>query len=127
MLIIGILLLILSIGLGDFIISTNYQTLTLKPYQSTTISQAEVLAKEPVGVQSVQGAIVDGTNIYAVSSPSAIVNNQNKSVTLIVLHNSILLDVDYSLILISSSLIVFSILGLLYTFMKSKDRRKNNS
>ena len=125
MLIIGILLLILSIGLGDFILSNNYQTLTLKPYQSTTISKAEVLAKEPITAQPVQGVIVDGTNTYTVYSPSTIVNNQNKSITLVIFHNSILLDIDYSLILISSSLIIFSILGFLYIYVQRKNGRKS--
>jgi len=125
MLIIGILLLILSIGLGDFILSSNYQTLTLKPSQSTTISQAEVLAKEPIIAQPVQGVIVDGTNTYTVYSPSTIVNNQNKSITLVIVHNSILLDIDYFLILISSSLIIFSILGFLYIYAQRKNGRKS--
>jgi len=125
MLIIGILLLILSIGLGDFILSSNYQTLTLKPSQSTTISQAEVLAKEPIIAQPVQGVIVDGTNTYTVYSPSTIVNNQNKSITLVIVHNSILLDIDYFLILVSSSLIIFSILGFLYIYAQRKNGRKS--
>jgi len=127
MLIIGILLLVLSIGLGDFILSNNYQTLTLKPYQSTTISQAEVLAKEPIDAQPVQGVIADGTNTYTVYSPSMIINNQNESITLIILHNSLLLDIDYSLILISSSLIIFSILGFLYIYAQSKNGKKSTS
>lgn len=124
-LIIGILLLLFSIGLGDFLLSDSYQTLTLKPYQSTTISQAEVLAKEPIVAQPASSITFDGTSIYSLSGPSAVINTQNRSITLIVLHNSILLDIVYSLILISSILILISILGLLYIYIKGKNEKRS--
>jgi len=124
-LIIGILLLLFSIGLGDFLLSKSYRTLTLKPYQSTTISQAEVLAREPIAAQSASIITFDGTNIYSLNGPSAVINTQNRSVTLIILHNNILLDVIYSLILISSILIIISILGLLYIYIKGKNDRRS--
>lgn len=124
---IGILMLIFSIGLGDFIISTNFQTLTLNPQQSTTISQAEILAKEPIQAQSVQGILVEGTNTYILYSPSSsIVNHENKTITLIVLHDNLLLYLDYSLILVSFSLILISVLGLLYIYITRKNLGNKN-
>ncbi|BFI76176.1 hypothetical protein [Sulfurisphaera ohwakuensis] len=114
-LIIGIFLLLFSIGLGDYLLTLNYNEIVLKPYQSTTISQAEVLANGPIRAQSIAGTLVEGTNTYSViSGPAVLINNNTKPISLVVIPNNLLLEIDYLLILISFGMILLSALLLFY-------------
>ncbi|BFH72692.1 hypothetical protein SJAV_06360 [Sulfurisphaera javensis] len=121
LLVIGILLFLFAVGLGDYLLSVNYKVITLKPYQTTTISQAEVLAKQPISAQSVIGTLVQGSTTYTLYYNSqTLVNNNTKTTTLIILQNNFLLYIDYSLIILSFGIILFSVLGLFYEYLVKK-------
>lgn len=123
LLIIGVLLFIVAIGLGDYILTINYKVVTLSPSQSTTISQADVLAKQPLSAQSPLGVIVEGTATFTVyQGPQTLVNNSTKTTTIIIVQNNTLLNIDYSLIIVSFTVILLSSLGLLYTYVIKKSK-----
>ena len=120
-LLISILLLIIGIGVGDYLIYHYEEKITVPPNSSVVVTSADMLvqgqppALAPANLQEI-GKVQNNNqvdNIYSVSQ-ATITNTHTTSFTVLLIHSSVLLEVDFIILGIGLLLFIISALGLFY-------------
>jgi len=120
-LLISILLLIISIGVGDYLIYHYEEKVTVPPNSSIVVTSADMLVQgqppvlAPASLQEIGKVQINNQveNIYSVSK-ATITNTHTTTFTLLLIHTSVLLEVDFVILGVGLLLFIISTLGLVY-------------
>ncbi|MEJ2776010.1 hypothetical protein WIW90_07270 [Sulfolobaceae archaeon RB850M] len=118
LLVIGTLIFLLSVGIGDYVLSLSIQKVTIQPHATATFNNAELEGYvKPINQVNDLGDISNQEgktfpiyqgNIIEVTNP----NSTSQTVT--VIHNNIYLTLDFVAIAIGLTFVILSILGIFY-------------
>ncbi|MDT7875278.1 MAG: hypothetical protein RQ872_00990 [Sulfolobaceae archaeon] len=118
LLLIGTLIFLLSVGIGDYVLSLSIQKVTIQPHATATFNNAELEGDvKPINQVNDLGDISNQEgktfpiyqgNIIEVTNP----NSTSQTVT--VIHNNIYLTLDFVAIAIGLTFVILSILGIFY-------------
>jgi hypothetical protein len=118
LLVIGTLIFLLSVGIGDYVLSLSTQKVTIQPHATATFNNAELEGDvKPINQVNDLGDISNQEgktfpiyqgNIIEVTNP----NSTSQTVT--VIHNNIYLTLDFVAIAIGLTFVILSILGIFY-------------
>jgi hypothetical protein len=118
LLLIGTLIFLLSVGIGDYVLSLSIQKVTIQPHATATFNNAELEGYvKPINQVNDLGDISNQEgktfpiyqgNIIEVTNP----NSTSQTVT--VIHNNIYLTLDFVAIAIGLTFVILSILGIFY-------------
>jgi hypothetical protein len=119
LLLIGTLIFLLSVGIGDYVLSLSIQKVTIQPHATATFNNAELEGDvKPINQVNDLGDISNQQeektfpiyqgNIIKVTNP----NSTSQTVT--VIHNNIYLTLDFVAIAIGLTFVILSILGIFY-------------
>ncbi|MFP3260676.1 MAG: hypothetical protein RXQ22_07295 [Sulfolobus sp.] len=118
LLLIGTLIFLLSVGIGDYVLSLSIQKVTIQPHATATFDNAELEGDvKPVNQVNDLGDISNqGGKTFPIYQGNIIkVTNPNStSQTVTVIHNNIYLTLDFVAIGIGLTFVILSILGIFY-------------
>lgn len=118
LLVIGTLIFLLSVGIGDYVLSLSIQKVTIQPHATATFNNAELEGYvKPINQVNDLGDISnqEGKTFPIYQGDIIEVTNPNStSQTVTVIHNNIYLTLDFVAIAIGLTFVILSILGIFY-------------